>query len=63
MKIKALNKNPIGIIRRLDALGRVCLPKEYCKHIGIKHDCTLEILLLDDDTMLIKKYISNDEEK
>ena len=35
----------VGIIRRLDDLGRITLPKEYRTYLGIKPTDKLEMIL------------------
>ena len=44
-----------GIVRRIDELGRIVIPKEIRKSLRIKSGDTLEILLNDDNIML-RKY-------
>ena len=42
-----------GVIRRIDELGRIVIPKEIRKNLRIKNGESLEI---DGDTILLKKY-------
>lgn len=44
-----------GIVRRVDDLGRVVIPKEIRQSLGIKEGCPLE-LWLDKDAIVLKKY-------
>ena len=44
-----------GVIRRIDELGRIVIPKEIRKNLRIKNGESLEIFL-DDDIILLKKY-------
>ncbi|MFI3169251.1 MAG: AbrB/MazE/SpoVT family DNA-binding domain-containing protein [Faecalibacterium sp.] len=44
-----------GIVRGIDALGRIVLPKELRKSLGITTDTKLEIFV-DGETVLMKKY-------
>jgi len=44
-----------GIIRNIDPLGRLVLPKELRKTYGITTDTPLEIFT-DGDTILLRKY-------
>lgn len=44
-----------GVIRRIDELGRIVIPKEIRKNLRIKNGESLEIFL-DGDTILLKKY-------
>lgn len=44
-----------GIIRRIDDLGRIVIPKELRRSLRIKNGDTLEVFV-DNDTILLKKY-------
>ena len=44
-----------GIVRPMDALGRVVIPIELRRNLGIKTDDSLEIFV-DDDYIMLKKY-------
>lgn len=44
-----------GIIRRIDDLGRVVIPKELRKNFRIKNGDTLEVFV-DGDSIVLKKY-------
>ncbi len=44
-----------GIVRGIDTLGRIVLPKELRKTLGITTDSKLEIFV-DGETILMKKY-------
>jgi len=44
-----------GIVRRIDELGRIVIPKEIRKNIRIKNGDNLEILV-DGENILLKKY-------
>ena len=44
-----------GIVRHMDSLGRVVLPKELRRTFGITADTPLEILT-DGDAILLRKY-------
>lgn len=45
----------IGIVRRVDALGRIVLPKAFCNAFDIGQDTQVEILAYEDG-MLIRKF-------
>ncbi len=45
----------IGITRALDDLGRIVLPKEFKRSMGINPKDYLEIFV-EDDTIVLKKY-------
>ena len=51
-----------GIIRRIDDLGRVVIPKEIRRNLGIREGDPLEIFL-HEDCVCFKKYIPNKLEK
>lgn len=44
-----------GIVRRIDELGRIVIPKEIRKNLRIKNGDNLEILV-DGENILLKKY-------
>lgn len=44
-----------GIIRRIDDLGRIVIPKEIRKNLKIKNGDNLEIYI-DEESILLKKY-------
>lgn len=44
-----------GIVRRVDELGRVVIPKELRRTLGIEEKDTLEIYV-DNDKIVLKKY-------
>ena len=45
-----------GIVRRIDPLGRIIVPKEIRKTKGIKDHDPIEMFLGDDDEIILKKY-------
>lgn len=51
-----------GIIRRIDDLGRVVIPKEIRRNLGIREGDPLEIFL-HEDCVCFKKYGDNRLEK
>ena len=44
-----------GIIRRIDELGRIVIPKEIRKNLRIKNGESLEIFV-DDEDIILKRY-------
>lgn len=48
-----------GIIRRVDDLGRVVIPREIRKTLGIREGEPLEILIEGRDTVCFRKYATN----
>jgi len=50
MKVKAT-----GIVRRVDQLGRIVLPKELRETLNIDKKDPMEIYV-EDDTVILKKY-------
>lgn len=51
-----------GIVRRIDDLGRVVIPKEIRRNLGIREGDPLEIFLYE-DCVCFKKYSTNKLEK
>lgn len=49
-----------GVIRRVDDLGRIMLPKEVRRCLAISDGTPMEILY-SDDGILLKKYCSEEE--
>jgi AbrB family looped-hinge helix DNA binding protein len=45
-----------GIVRRVDDLGRIVIPKEVRRSLRIKEGDPLEIFITDDDGVIFKKY-------
>ena len=45
----------IGIVRKIDAVGRIVLPIELRKTLNINDDSSLEIFV-DEDKIVLKKY-------
>ncbi len=53
--------HPEGIVRHVDDLGRVVLPKEIRRRLGIKEGDPVE-LFTEDGCIIIKKYQPKSEE-
>lgn len=49
-----------GIVRRIDELGRIVIPKEVRRALGIKDGDPLEICR-DKDHIILQKYAPSDE--
>jgi len=45
-----------GIVRRIDELGRVVIPKEIRRTMRIREGEELEVFTGDDDSLILKKY-------
>ena len=45
-----------GIVRRIDDLGRICIPKEIRKNIRIKEGDALEMFTTREGELVLKKY-------
>lgn len=45
-----------GIIRRIDELGRVVIPKELRRTMHLKEGEEMEVFVAPDDTLVLKKY-------
>ena len=48
--------NPTGIIRRVDYLGRIAIPKEIREKLEIEEGEPLEIFIDKDGGVVFKKY-------
>ena len=49
-----------GIIRRIDELGRIVIPKELRRTLHIKADDPIEIFTADDGVIALRKYEPTD---
>jgi len=49
-----------GIVRKLDDLNRVCLPKDMCKTLGIAKGDPMEIVI-ESGNIILKPYCAADE--
>ncbi|MCK9222385.1 MAG: AbrB/MazE/SpoVT family DNA-binding domain-containing protein [Limnochordia bacterium] len=47
---------PTGIVRRLDSLGRIVIPKELRTTIGLSERDPVEIYVGHQNTIVLKKY-------
>lgn len=47
---------PIGVVRKVDQLGRVVLPKKLRKAMSIKTEDPIEIFV-DGNSIVLKKYV------
>jgi len=45
-----------GIVRKIDSLGRVVLPKEIRNIYNLNVNDTIEIFVEDDEQIILKKY-------
>lgn len=53
-----------GIVRRIDDLGRIVIPKEVRKQVDIIEGEPMEIYIMEDGSILFKKYkITLDNDK
>lgn len=48
-----------GAIRRIDDLGRIVIPREIRRNIGLREGEAMEIFLEDKDTICLRKYKVN----
>ena len=53
------NLNVVGIIRTMDDLGRIVIPKEIRRTIGVKEGDRLDILAMTDGSLLLRKVVDN----
>ena len=53
-----------GMVRRIDDLGRIVIPKEVRKRVNIIEGEPMEIYIMEDGSILLKKYkITLDNDK
>ena len=55
MKSEVLKMKATGIVRKVDELGRIVIPIELRRNLGIEVRDPLEIYV-DEDTILLKRY-------
>ncbi len=53
------NLNVVGIIRAMDDLGRIVIPKEIRRVIDVKEGDSLDILAMTDGSILLRKVVNN----
>ena len=53
------NLNVVGIIRALDDLGRIVIPKEIRRTIGVCEGDSLDIVALTDGSIILRKVVDN----
>ena len=53
------NINVVGIIRALDDLGRIVIPKEIRRTIGVHEGDSLDIVAMTDGSILLRKVVDN----
>lgn len=46
---------PVGIVRQIDSLGRIVIPKELRRTLDISEGDSLE-LFIEDNTIILRKY-------
>ena len=50
----------LGIVRRMDDLGRICIPREVRERLGIEDGVPFEMLIVDGNIVL-RKYVPFNE--
>lgn len=50
-----------GIIREIDYLGHIAIPKEIMRRAGLNDGTPMEIFYKNDGTIVLKKYIPKPE--
>lgn len=45
-----------GIVRRIDDLGRIVIPKELRRQLSLSEGDPMEMLITEDDEILLRKY-------
>lgn len=51
----------LGIVRRVDDLGRIVIPKDLRKSVGIEEGQAMEFFLDKDKNLILKKYTFEEE--
>ncbi len=54
-----MSKTQNGIVRKIDALGRLVIPTEYLKKLGIEKGTEVEIFS-ENEEIVVRKYNEND---
>lgn len=49
-----------GVVRKIDSVGRLVIPIEYLKKLGIERESEVEIFSTNDE-IVVKKYSENDK--
>ena len=49
-----------GVVRRLDDLGRIVIPKEIRRNLKLKEGDALEIFISKDNELVFKPYFENE---
>lgn len=52
-----------GIVRRIDDLGRIVIPKEIRQKLNIREGDPLEITYTNDDGVFFRKYLTDEEKR
>lgn len=52
-----------GIVRRIDDLGRVVIPKEVRRKLNIHEGDPLEVSYTDDGGVFFRKYLTDEEKR
>lgn len=52
-----------GIVRRIDDLGRVVIPKEICRTLNIREGDPLEVFVGENGSVVFQKYETPAEDK
>ena len=55
-----MNNNTNGIVRKIDNLGRLVIPAEYLKKLGIEKETEVEIFSTNDE-VVVRKYNEKDK--
>lgn len=55
-----MNNNMNGIVRKIDNLGRLVIPAEYLKKLGIEKETEVEIFSTNDE-VIVRKYNEKDK--
>lgn len=53
--------NRLGIVRRVDDLGRIVIPKDVRKMLGIEEGQPMEMFIDSENNLILKKYKPKEE--
>ena len=53
------NVNVVGIIRAIDDLGRIVIPKEIRRSIGLHENDKVDILTMTDGSIILRKVVDD----
>jgi AbrB family looped-hinge helix DNA binding protein len=55
-KGRCLEMMATGIVRRIDDFGRIAIPKELRRRMGLRENAPLKIFISEDGKIILQKY-------